>query len=69
MGMQEMPHVQELLELVGETERARLRMDSSAGRSVLLQVGLGRTRHWDVKVLWSQDQTCSGRVVVDKGDG
>ena len=69
MGMQEMLHVQELLELVGESERARLRMDSSAGRSVLLEVGLGRTRHLDVKVLWSQDQTCSGRVVIDKGDG
>ncbi len=41
-------------------------MDSSAGRSAVLRRGLGRNRRLEVKVLWTQDLTYSGRLVVDK---
>ena len=44
-------------------------MDSSVGRSVLVGVGVGRTRHLAVTVVWAQDQTRSGRVEVEKCEG
>ena len=50
-------------------KRARLRMDSAAGRSVLLRARVGRIRHLEVKVVWAQDQKRAGRVVIEKCDG
>ena len=64
-----MLHVPELLAWMGEPMRACLRMDSSAGRSVLLRVGVGRIRQLEVKVAWPQDQTRSERTAVEKCDG
>ncbi len=47
----------------------RLHTDSGAGRSALLRRGVGRTRHLEVKVLWIQDMTNSGGLLVDKVRG
>ena len=65
-GMKETLHVQELLAWMGEPLRVRLKMDSSAGRSTLQRKGVGKQRHLEVKILWSQDMCESGRVIVDK---
>ena len=46
-----------------------MRIDSSAGRSVPLRSEVGCNRHLDATVLWTQDQTRSGRVVIEKCDG
>ena len=54
---------------MGESMRARLWIDWSAGRSVPLRAGVGRIRQLDVTVLWTQDQTCSGLVAIGKCDG
>lgn len=69
MGAKEAIHLQELLAWMGEPVRIRLRMDSSAGRSVLLRRGVGRIRHLEVKVLWIQDETARGRLLIDKVPG
>ena len=39
IGLKELPHVQKLLTRSGEPMRARLRLDSVAGRSVLMRAG------------------------------
>ena len=50
MGMTELLHVQELLAWMSEPMGARLRLDSSAGRSVLLRARVNRIRDLEVKV-------------------
>ena len=65
MGIEEGTRVQQLLGWLGEPVRIRLRMDASAARSVLCHQGVGRIRHLEVKVLWIQDMTNCGRLLVD----
>ncbi len=69
MGVMEACHLQQLLAWLGEPLRLRLSLDSSAARSAVLRRGVGRIRHLEVKVLWIQDHTNSGRLVVDKIKG
>ena len=69
MGIKEAIHVQQLLGWMGEPVRIRLRMDAAAARSVLCRQGVGKIRHLEVKVLWAQDQTKNGRVLVEKVEG
>ena len=59
-------HLQQLLGWCGVPLRLRLYTDSAAGRSALLRRGVGRMRHMQVKLLWVQDLTSSGRLLVDK---
>ncbi len=61
--------MQELLAWMGEPLRARLKMDSSAGRSTLQRKGVGKQRHMEVKILWSQDMCEKCRVIVVKIKG
>ena len=46
--------------------RARLRMDSSAGRPVRWQASVGRIRHLEMQESWALDETHSGRVVIER---
>ena len=69
MGVMEACHLQQLLAWMGEPLRLRLSLDSSAARSAVLRRGVGRIRHLEVKVLWIQDLTNAGRLVVDKIKG
>ena len=68
-GVMEGCHLQQLLGWLGDPLRMRLSLDSSAARSAVLRRGVGRIRHLEVKVLWIQDHTNSGRLVVDKIKG
>ncbi len=61
--------MQQLLAWMGEPLRLRLSLGSSAARSAVLRRGVGRIRHLEVKTLWIQDHTASGRLVVDKIKG
>ena len=69
MGTAEATHLQQLLGWAGIPLRMRLHIDSSAGRSALLWRCVGRIRHLEVKVLWIQDMTNCGRLLVDKVKG
>jgi hypothetical protein len=69
MGAAEATHLQQLLGWAGVPLRMRLHIDSSAARSAVLRRGVGRIRHLEVKVLWIQDMTTSGRLLVDKIKG
>ena len=46
MGLKVLPHVQMILTRIGEPMRARLRLDSAAGRSVLMRAGLDVHDTW-----------------------
>ena len=41
-----------------------LLIDSSAARAILQRDGVGRVRHLDVKLLWTQDRVASGMLEV-----
>ncbi len=69
MGIKEGIHVQELLEWVGESRQIRFRVDAAAALSALRRQGIGRTRRFEVKVFWTQDQVRPGRVLVEKVAG
>jgi hypothetical protein len=59
-------HVQHVWAWAGFPMRLRLLSDSSAARSILQRVGVGRVRHISVRILWMQSLTSSGRLVVGK---
>ena len=69
METKEMLYVQELLVWMGASMRARSRIDSYAKRSVLLRTGVECTWKCEVKVLWTQGQTRSARVAIEKCNG
>ena len=44
----------------------RVRVDSSAARSIASRIGLGKIRHMEVKFLWIQEMVNSKKIVVRK---
>ena len=54
---------------LGWKMRVRLRVDSSAAKSIASRIGLGRVRHLEVKFLWLQAVVCDKRLEVRKVHG
>ena len=46
------------------TSVPQLMVDNSAARSIMQRSGVGRVRHLDVKVLWTQDKVASKELVI-----
>ena len=53
-GLQEALAARSILQELGETVEFEVKCDSSAARAMANRVGLGRTKHVDVKYLWVQ---------------
>ena len=53
-GLQEALAARSILQELGETVEIDVKCDSSAARAMANRVGLGRTKHVDVKYLWVQ---------------
>ena len=53
-GLQEALAARSILQELGETVELEVKCDSSAARAMANRVGLGRTKHIDVKYLWVQ---------------
>ena len=62
-------HIQHLWAWAGFPLRLHLRSDSSAARAILQRQGVGAVRHLSVRILWMQELTLSGRIVVGKVAG
>jgi hypothetical protein len=62
-------HVQHLWAWLGYPLRLRLRSDSSAARAILQRQGVGGVRHLSVRILWMQEMTRSGRIVIERVGG
>ena len=46
------------------TSVPQLMIDNSAARAILQRAGVGRVRHLDVKLLWTQDRVAQNQLVV-----
>jgi hypothetical protein len=66
MGIAEALHIQQLLAWLGDPRRLEVFSDSSAARSILARMGVGKVRHLQVKLLWVQRLVNSGQVLVSK---
>eukprot|EP00972_Heterocapsa_arctica_P020903 3079568-Heterocapsa_arctica.AAC.1 len=63
-AVQEGQFVQHILDELGQTTRLQIYSDSSAARSVVARMGVGRMKHLAVRDLWLQDQMRDGKIEV-----
>ena len=61
--------VQSLLKDFGLKSKIKVELDSSAAKSMASRVGIGRTRHLEVKYLWVQQLVRAGTVRLKKIQG
>ena len=59
-------HIQQILAWLGDPRRLELFSDSSAARSILSRMGVGKVRNLQVKLLWVQRLVNTGQVLVSK---
>ena len=61
--------MQSMMADLGVTTHVRIWTDSNAAKAIASRRGLGKTRHVELRYLWLQDVTESGRVKMRRESG
>jgi len=65
-GSAESLGLQSALRDIGYEMKVEVRVESSAAKAIASRLGLGRTRHLEVRFLWVQEKVRRGRLRVKK---
>ena len=61
--------MQSMMSDLGVTTQVRVWTDSNAAKAIASRRGLGKTRHVELRYLWLQEETTSGRVKMRRIPG